>query len=165
MRLDDDTTIDAAQLSWLLGLSDRALRGYARKGLAVRAGRGKYRLGETVRRLYQHASEAAAGRAGTGLAEARSKLALAQMAGQELRNAALRGEVVAKSDVLDTWRTILRGVRGFVLALPGKIMFELPTLTPADRATIERICRDDLEDASLARGFDLGGDDGKGEKP
>ena len=38
-------------------------------------------------------------------------------------------------------------------------------MTPADRTTIERICRDDLEDASLARGFDIaGGDGGKGEK-
>jgi hypothetical protein len=35
----------------------------------------------------------------------------------------------------------------FVMALPGKIAFEV-ALTPADRATVERICRDDLTDAS-----------------
>ena len=82
MKIDDDTVVTAAQLSWLTGLGDRALRGYANRGVVVRAGRGKYRLGESVRRLYHHASEAAAGRAGTGLADARSKLALAQCKGK-----------------------------------------------------------------------------------
>jgi terminase small subunit / prophage DNA-packing protein len=108
MKLDDDTVVTAAQLAWLVGLSDRALRGYANRGVVVRAGRGKYRLGESVRRLYHHASEAAAGRAGTGLADARAKLALSQTAAQELRNATLRGETVPKADMVDTWRVLLR---------------------------------------------------------
>jgi terminase small subunit / prophage DNA-packing protein len=157
MKLDDDTVVTAAQLSWLMGLSDRALRGYANRGVVVRAGRGKYRLGESVRRLYHHASEAAAGRAGTGLADARSKLALLQAEGQALRNAALRGEAVLKVDAIDTWRTILRGVRQMMLAWPGKAAFELPVLGRAERAVLDRIVRDDLDDAALGRGFDLGG--------
>jgi phage terminase Nu1 subunit (DNA packaging protein) len=159
MKLDDDTVVTAAQLAWLTGLGDRALRGYANRGVVVRAGRGKYRLGESVRRLYHHASEAAAGRAGTGLADARAKLALLQAEGQQLRNASLRGEMVPKADVVDTWRTILRGVRQFVLAWPGKAAFELPVLGPAERAVLERLVRDDLDDAALGRGFDIGGGD------
>jgi terminase small subunit / prophage DNA-packing protein len=164
MKLDDDTVVTAAQLAWLTGLSDRALRGHANRGLAVRAGRGKYRLGESVRRLYHHASEAAAGRSGSALADARAKLATLQSEGQALRNASLRGETIPKADVLDTWTSLLRGVRQFVTALPGKIAFEVPTLTPADRSTIERICRDDLDDAALGRGFNLGEEAGKGEQ-
>jgi terminase small subunit / prophage DNA-packing protein len=147
MKLDDDTVVTAAQLSWLMGLSDRALRGYANRGVVVRAGRGKYRLGESVRRLYHHASEAAAGRAGTGLADARAKLATLQAQGQELRNAALRGETVLRSDVVDTGREILRGVRQMMLGWPSKCAFELPVLGPAERAVLDRIVRDDRRGA------------------
>jgi phage terminase Nu1 subunit (DNA packaging protein) len=165
LKLDEDTVATATQLAWLLGVSDRIIRTYAARGLAVRAGaRGRYVLGQSIRRIHAHVAETAAGRSGSELTDARAKLALAQMAGQELRNASLRGEVLPKADVVDTWRTILRGVRQFVMALPGKIAFEV-ALTPADRATVERICRDDLTDASLGRGFDISGDGGKGEQP
>ena len=163
MKLDDSATCSAAELAWLLGCTDRAIRGYLTRGLAIRAGkRGRYALGESVRRIHRHVAETAAGRSGSALADARAKLATLQAAGQELRNAAIRGEVLPKADVIDTWRSILRGVRQFVMALPGKIAFEV-ALPPADRATVERICRDDLTDASLGRGFDVGGGDGKGD--
>jgi phage terminase Nu1 subunit (DNA packaging protein) len=158
VKLDDDATCTATELAWLLGCTDRAIRGYAARGLAVRAGkRGRYALGESTRRIHRHVAEAAAGRSGTGLADARTKLALSQTAAQELRNASLRGEMIPKIDAIDTWRVLLRGVRQFVMALPGKIAFEVPTLTAADRSTVERICRDDLADAALGRGFDIGG--------
>jgi phage terminase Nu1 subunit (DNA packaging protein) len=101
-------------------------------------------------------AETAAGRSGSALADARAKLATLQAAGQELRNASLRGETVPKADVVDTWTVLLRGVRQLMLAWPGKAAFELPSLTVADRAVLERIARDDLEDAALGRGFDLG---------
>jgi phage terminase Nu1 subunit (DNA packaging protein) len=147
MKLDDETVVTAAQLAWLTGLSDRALRGYANRGVVVRAGRGKYRLGESVRRLYHHASEAAAGRSGTELADARAKLALLQAEGVALKNAVLRGEVVPKVDMVDTLRVALRGMRQMMLAWPGKAAFEIPTLSAADRAVLERLVRDDLDDA------------------
>jgi len=41
-----------------------------------------------------------------------------------------------------------RQVRQFVLGLPGQMAFELPSLTPHDRKTIERICRDGLDDVA-----------------
>jgi phage terminase Nu1 subunit (DNA packaging protein) len=165
MKLNDEVTCTSTELAWLLGLTDRSIRLYRSKGLAVRAKRGRYLLGPSVRRIHHHVAETAAGRSGSELASSRSKLALLQAEGVALRNASLRGETIPRADVIDTWRTILRGVRQFVLALPGKIAFEV-TLTLADRATVERIVRDDLEDASLARGFDLGGgDSGKGEQP
>ena len=157
LKLDEDTVATAAQLAWLLGVSDRIIRTYAARGLAVRAGsRGRCVLGQSIRRIHAHVAEAAAGRSGSELTDARAKLALAQMEGQALRNASLRGETIPKADVVDTWRTILRGVRQMMLAWPSKAAFEIPTLTAADRAVLERICRDDLEDAALGRGFDLG---------
>jgi phage terminase Nu1 subunit (DNA packaging protein) len=145
MKLDDSATCTSTELAWLLGLTDRAIRLYRSKGLAVRAKRGRYLLGPSVRRIHHHVAETAAGRAGTSLADARAKLATLQAEGQQLRNASLRGEVVPKADVLDTWKAIMRGVRQMALSWPGKVAFELPTLTAADRAVLERIVHDDLE--------------------
>jgi phage terminase Nu1 subunit (DNA packaging protein) len=158
MKLDDNATCTSTELAWLLGLTDRAIRLYRSKGLAVRAKRGRYLLGPSVRRIHHHVAETAAGRAGSELTDARAKLAAAQTAGQELRNAALRGETVLKVDVLDTGREILRGVRQMMLGWPSKAAFELPVLGPAERAVLDRIVRDDLQDAALGRGFGLGGE-------
>jgi phage terminase Nu1 subunit (DNA packaging protein) len=127
--------------------------------LAVRAKRGRYFLGESVRRIHHHVAEEAAGRSGSELAGARTKLASAQREQVELRTAALRGETLLKVDAVDTWRTLMRGARQMMLAWPGKAAFELPVLGPAERAVLERIVRDDLSDASLGRGFAVGGDE------
>lgn len=161
MKLDDTTTCSAAELAWMLGCTDRAVRGYANRGLAVRAGRrGKYLLGESVRRIHHHLREGSAGRSGNDLAEARSKLTAAQTEAQLLRNATLRGEVLPKVDVIDTWRVLLRGVCQMALAWPGKVAFELPVIGVAERAVLERVVRDDLADCALARGyFNLGDGD------
>jgi terminase small subunit / prophage DNA-packing protein len=166
LKLDEDTVATAAQLAWLLGVSDRIIRTYAARGLAVRAGsRGRYVLGQSIRRIHAHVAETAAGRSGSELTDARAKLALAQMEGQALRNASLRGEVVSKADMIDTGRVALRGVRQMMLAWPGKAAFEIPTLSAADRAVLERLVRDDLQDASLGRGFGLPDDPAKDEQP
>jgi phage terminase Nu1 subunit (DNA packaging protein) len=68
------------------------------------------------------------------------------------------GELLPVDDVRDVWGRVVRGIRQFVMSLPGKIAFEVPTLTNHDRGVIERICRDALEDASLGRGFDIAAD-------
>jgi phage terminase Nu1 subunit (DNA packaging protein) len=165
MKLDDSVTCTGAELGWVLGVTDRSIRSYAAKGLAVRAKRGRYLLGQSVRRVHHHVAEEAAGRSGAALATERAKLATVQREQIELKNAALRAETLPKADVLDTWTLLLRGVRQLMLAWPGKAAFEIPTLTVADRAVLERIARDDLEDAALGRGFDLGGEAGGGEQP
>jgi phage terminase Nu1 subunit (DNA packaging protein) len=157
MKLDDNATCTAAELSWLLGVTDRAVRLYARKGLAVRAKRGRYLLGPSVRRIHSHVAEAAAGRAGTSLADARARLATLQAEGQALRNAALRGELLPREPVAQTWGRIIVGVRQRMLSWASKAAFLIPTLTAADRAALDQMTRDDLEDAALQRGFDFSG--------
>jgi phage terminase Nu1 subunit (DNA packaging protein) len=161
MKLDDDTIVTAAQLAWLTGLSDRALRGYANRGVVVRAGRGKYLLGESVRRLYHHASEAAAGRSGTNLSDARARLATLQAEGQEMKNGVLRGELIRVDDFNGFWGSLMVSNRNMYLGTPRQISFEIPTLTAVDRSTIERICRQNLEDAALQRGYFSGGKNDK----
>jgi phage terminase Nu1 subunit (DNA packaging protein) len=160
MKLDDNATCTSTELAWLLGLTDRAIRLYRSKGLAVRAKRGRYLLGQSVRRIHHHVAEQAAGRAGNELATERAKLATVQREQIELKNAAARGEMVSKVDMVDSGREILRGVRQMMLGWPSKAAFELPVLGPAERAVLERLVRDDLEDAALGRGFGLvdGGD-------
>jgi phage terminase Nu1 subunit (DNA packaging protein) len=130
---------------------------YARKGLAVRAKRGRYILGESVRRIHHHASEAAAGRSGNDLAAARTRLALAQTEAQTLKNATLRGEMLPRDLVAQTWGRIAVGVRQRMLSWPSKAAFLIPALTAHDRALLDQMTRDDLEDASLGRGFDFTG--------
>jgi hypothetical protein len=57
--------------------------------------------------------------------------------------------------VRQLWGQIIRGLRQFVLGLPGAIAFEIPVLTATDRSIMDRVCRDGLHDASLERGFDF----------
>jgi phage terminase Nu1 subunit (DNA packaging protein) len=156
MKLDPDATCSAKELGWLLGCTDRAVRLLVDKGVVIRASRGRYTLG-SVRRTLEHYRSIAAGRGGEGaaldLATERARLAKAQTEQVELKNAAARGEMAPVADFRDAWMGILRGVRQFVLSLPGRIAFEVSVLSAADRAVIERICSDGLTDASLDRGF------------
>jgi terminase small subunit / prophage DNA-packing protein len=160
MKLDDDTVVTAAQLSWLLGLSDRALRNYANRGVVVRAGRGKYRLGESVRRLYHHASEAAAGRSGTNLSDARARLAAAQTEGQEMKNAVLRGELIRVADYRMLLEQIAVAARNMMLSWPSRLAFDTPAMTAVDVARGRRMVENDLHDMSWERGY---GAIGKGD--
>jgi terminase small subunit / prophage DNA-packing protein len=156
MKFDANATCSARELGWLLGCTDRAVRMLVDKGLVSRSSRGRYTLA-SVRRVVEHYREVAAGRGGEGaaldLATERARLAKAQTEQVELRNAASRGEMAPLADYREAWTGILRGVRQFVLSLPGRIAFEVSVLSAADRAVIERICSDGLTDASLDRGF------------
>jgi phage terminase Nu1 subunit (DNA packaging protein) len=158
MKLDDNATCTGTELAWLLGLTDRAIRLYRSKGLAVRAKRGRYLLGPSVRRIHHHVAESAAGRAGNELATERAKLATAQREQVELKNAVARGEMILVSEGRELWSGIMRAVRAFALSLPGRIAFEVSILSAADRSTIERICRDGLTDLALTRG-EIGGNE------
>jgi hypothetical protein len=110
---------------------------------------------------------ASAGEAGKGAADDPSSWSTAEaIRRREIANALLRqieadqaaGRVIPKADFIDTEKALLRGVRQFVLGLPGAAAFEIPTLSPHDRAVLERLARDGLQDAVAGKGFDLGGE-------
>jgi terminase small subunit / prophage DNA-packing protein len=162
MKLDDSTTCTGAELAWLLGCTDRAIRGFANRGLAVRSVRGKYLLGESIRRIHHQSSEAAAGRSGNDLAAARTRLATEQADGQALKNATTRRDMIEIDEARELWSGLVRAVRQFVLSLPNRISFEVPTLSLTDRGTIERIVVDGLADTALKRGEIGGGNGGSG---
>jgi terminase small subunit / prophage DNA-packing protein len=169
MKIDANATCSARELAQLFGCTDRAVRLLVDRGAVVRVSRGRYRLVESVRRTIEHYREVAAGRGGAegmlDLSTERARLAKAQTEQVELKNAASRGELAPLADYREAWTGILRGVRQFVLSLPGRIAFEVSVLTAGDRVVIERICNDGLADASLGRGFDVAGGEHEGDVP
>jgi phage terminase Nu1 subunit (DNA packaging protein) len=153
-----DGEADLATLAWLYDCSVRQIEILATKGIAVRVGRGRFNVTLTTRNYVRHLREQAAGRVGQDptqdgvAASIELKQANAQLIQLRLRRES--GDLVAADQVRDAWGRVMRGIRQFVLALPGKIVAVVPTLSLHDRNVIEQICRDGLEDASMERGFD-----------
>jgi hypothetical protein len=87
------------------------------------------------------------------LAEATRRKEMARAELSELRLQRERGDWLSRDEVRQTWSQIMISVRQMCLSWPGKIAFEVPTLTATDRTVIERIVRDDLTDVSMGRGF------------
>jgi terminase small subunit / prophage DNA-packing protein len=156
MKFDSDTTVSARELGELLGVTARAVRGLAERRVIARANRGRYPLVASIRACLAHYREVAAGR-GTeqgmlDLSQERARLAKLQADGQELKNASVRREVIEVSEAQELWFGFAHDVRSGGLSLPGRIAFEVPTLSPTDRSTIERIVVDWLQDLALHRG-------------
>jgi phage terminase Nu1 subunit (DNA packaging protein) len=151
--------IDLPSISWLLDCSARTVQKLALRGMVVRLGSGRFDQTMSIRNTVRHLREQAAGRAGqdaaTDSVAAGVELKQANTQLIRLRLQKEAGELVTVDEVRETWGRIMRGIRQFVLALPGKIAFEVPTLSAFDRSVIERICRDELEDAALGRGFNM----------
>jgi hypothetical protein len=94
----------------------------------------------------------------------RKERALAEL--RELDLQIRRGELIRVSDFNGFWGSLVVANRNMYLGTPRQIAFEVPTLTATDRSTIERICRQNLEDGALGRGYfsDVGKiDEGKNE--
>jgi phage terminase Nu1 subunit (DNA packaging protein) len=151
--------IDLSSLSWLLDCTPRTIQKLALRGIVVRLGSGRFDEKTSIRNCVRHLREQASGRTGqdatTDSVAAGVELKQANTQLIRLRLQREAGELVTVDEVRETWGRIMRGIRQFVLALPGKIAFEVPTLTAHDRGVIERICRDELEDAALGRGFNM----------
>jgi phage terminase Nu1 subunit (DNA packaging protein) len=151
--------IDLPTLSWLFDCTARQIQKLAKRGIVVRIASGLFDEKASIRNYVRHLREQAAGRVGQDpatdgvAANVKWKETNTQLI--QLRLDREAGELVAVHDVSEAWARIMRGIRQFVLSLPGKIAFEIPTLTAHDRGVVERICRDGLTDASLERGFDM----------
>lgn len=62
------------------------------------------------------------------------------------------GRVIPVSDAEEIWFGFARAVQSGGLSLPGRIAFEVPTMSVRDRSTVERIVGDWLTDLALHRG-------------
>ncbi|QGZ94881.1 hypothetical protein [Terricaulis silvestris] len=76
----------------------------------------------------------------------RQRLVLAQAEHAELKNRALKGELLSRGAVVAEWSAILREVRAGVLSAPSRIRSRLPHLTQHDVATIDEVLRAILTD-------------------
>jgi phage terminase Nu1 subunit (DNA packaging protein) len=158
-RKKDAPGVDSGALAQLFDCTTRQIELLAKRGICVKLGHGRYNAPASIRNYIRHLREQAASRAGidasTDTAGANVKLKETNTKLLQLRYDKQANNLIEVQIVRDGWGRIMRAVRQLVLGLPGKIAFEVPTLTLHDRAAIERICRDDLEDAALDRGYDV----------
>lgn len=140
--------IGGADLCDLLRLSPAALSGLVKRDLAVKLGHDSYDLIKTVGRYVEHLRGAASGRGSEEqaltLTGERARLARAQADAQELKNAALRGQLVPAGEVEREWADTLRSLRSQLLAVPSRVRQVLGHLSATDVDVIDREMRSTL---------------------
>lgn len=143
--------VDAPTLARWLAVSERMVAEMARKGIVVRAGRGRFQLEESVRRVIEHMRDAIRRQGGADVAAAgaaeRARLAKERADGLALENAHRRGALLDSAAVEREWTGVLSGVRARMLAVPSRCAGRLPHLLPSDVAAIDGEVRDALVEA------------------
>ena len=144
--------IDADGLGEWLGVSKRSVTEMAKKGIVIKAARGRYLLKESVRSVLRHQREIAAGRGGTGqvldLTAERARLAKEQADAQSIKNSQLRGELLPADEVEREVADMIRRARSSLLAVPARLAqdggFTADQIEQADKTI--RIALNDLAD-------------------
>ena len=99
-----DDEVPAAVLAEFIGVSPRSLTELGRRGVAVRAGPGRWRLQESVRRYCDGLRHRGGGEAvRTTTTVERGRLAKEQADSFALKNARLRGSLVEREAVEREW--------------------------------------------------------------
>lgn len=144
----NDSEVATGELADWLGVTERAISDYARKGIITRSAPGKFMLRESVRAVTAHLRDAASARGGSsaGLTAQRERIAREQADKLEMQNAAARRELLPAKQVADEWASILRLVRSRMLATPSRIQQQLGHLSAHDLDVIDRELRDALEE-------------------
>jgi phage terminase Nu1 subunit (DNA packaging protein) len=124
--------VSAEELAETIGVTDRAVRELATRGIVIKLDAGKYDRAASVRAYCNHLREVAAGRGGEeaqlNLSAEKARLAKEQADGQALKNASLRRELVSAAEVEREWSVVLRGVRSQMLGIPSRLQQRLPHL-------------------------------------
>jgi len=148
--------VTAAVVARWLGISQEAVQALARRGVVVKTGRGRYALEESVRRVLAHYRDLASDKGNpASLADIRAqriRLAKAAADSQELKNAALRGDLVEAGAVEREWSGVLRTVRAGMLAVPSRAAQRLPHLSAHDVGVIDTEVRDVLTEIGEEKG-------------
>ena len=147
-------SVPASQLAALFDCDEKTIRNLAAKGIVIKAGRGEYVLGQSIKAYVRHLREVAAGRKGSddkvdAILE-NALLKRSQRRNTDLRSAILEKQAVPIDKIEPAWAIVVRAVRSAMLAVPGKIGIQLPHLTAHDRKTIEETIRQQLTDAAIA---------------
>ncbi len=152
-------TATAAELGRILDLSEASIHAYARRGVIVRASRGRYRREESIRRdvrdLRTQLETAQGGSDSAALLRA-EKIRVAQEQANKLAlaNARERGELFAADAVEREWSDMLRMLSSGLLTIPAQCGLKLPHLTQREVLVIDAEIRDKLAELGGSNGYD-----------
>ncbi len=167
--------VDGETFGALMGIHPRTVRDLDSRGIVVKVDRDRYDLAASLRTYASHLRNMAAGRVpgdreqadnGAGYhrdvaklsgAYERARLNRAKADAEELKNAAMRRELVKATDVEREWSSVLRGLRSRILATPARVRQRLAHLSASDIAAIDEELRCALDE--VARGDIAEGDD------
>lgn len=127
-------TAGGKELAALLGITDRQVRNLADEGVAKRAGRGRYLLGESIRAVIAQAEK----RASSALDAEKAALMAARRQETEMRIAEKRGELVPREEVDFTLSTVIGGMKSDLMSLPARVSRDV-SIRRAIEAEIARI--------------------------
>jgi phage terminase Nu1 subunit (DNA packaging protein) len=120
-----ENDVSAKALGEWLDVSDRTIRELAERGIAVRTGRGRYDLKQSVINHTRHLREVSAGRGGENqildLTAERARESKERADNLALKNEQLRGELLHVDDVVRNWQDILRRVSSSLLSVPERV--------------------------------------------
>lgn len=139
-----DAEITASDLAEMFGVSKRSISDFAERGIIVKTGRNRFSLQKSVHLYCDHLRGIAAGRGGDNadaLTVERARLAAEQADNVAMKNAVLRREMVAISDVRNEWVTIGRRLRNEMMSVPSRCRQMLPHLTTFDVDLIDKEIR------------------------
>ena len=152
-------TATAAELARTLDLSEASIHIHARRGIIIRASRGRYRRVESIRNYVRDLRgqlETARGGSDSAALLRAEKIRLAQEQANKLAlaNARERGELYEADVVEREWSDVLSMVSTGLLTIPAQCGLKLPHLTQRDVLVIDTEIRDKLAELGGGNGRD-----------
>lgn len=144
---DDAVTCTVAEFAQDIDMNPRGVRDLIGKGIVVRNERGRVKLVESRHRYINSLRETKAKHGGS-LADARAKLAEAQLVEQNLKNLKLTGDLISIADAQVAWGKFGAVVRSSILSIPSRARQVMPHLTAHDGQTLRGLCVDVLTEAA-----------------
>jgi len=131
----------------------RTISKLASAGIVVKAGRGKYRVLESLGNMIVYYRERAAGReavdGSVDVVKSSAGLKDSQRRLNELRIAQVEGALINMEEIEEAWSAVVNSTKQLILGMPARIRFDLPHLTGKDQEIIDRTVRDMLEETAL----------------
>ncbi|MEX6507449.1 terminase small subunit [Jiella sp. M17.18] len=153
--------LKTAELAKLLGLSVRRVNQLAKDGIAIKTAPGRFDGPKSIANFIESKTIGDDAKAAAlDLNAEKARLAKLQADGHEIKNAALRGDLVEAEAVAREWADILRRVRAGIMAVPSRVRSRNPALSATDIETMYRELRDALEALSNEHTTD----DGEGDE-
>lgn len=137
-------TVNAANLSDLLGISANRVSVLAAEGVLPKAGRGKYVLADSVRGYIAYSKDNPSGRK-RQTSDQKDRLTKAQADLAELKLAQANGELLPAGEVAREWQGVVIDLRARLLAMPSRVAAALG-LERATAAALDAEVRHTLED-------------------